>query len=141
MLMCVQRLQVRNVQSYLIQQVGAEIAKILYDLAIQEEPMRPSWLRFQQLQLQVHINRGLRHIVWIGLRRVALIYRFLHPHLVVQKIKEEAPIWGSQNTAQELHPLIKGEQRFEHLITGASDAYIKRRKADCRSCLWSKRLK
>ena len=107
---------------------GAEIAKILYDLAIQEEPMRPSWLRFQQLQLQVHINRGLRHIVWIGLRRVALIYRFLHPHLVVQKIKEEAPIWGSQNTAQELHPLIKGEQRFEHLITGASDAYIKRRK-------------
>ena len=90
--------------------------------------MRPSWLRFQQLQLQVHINRGLRHIVWIGLRRVALIYRFLHPHLVVQKIKEEAPIWGSQNTAQELHPLIKGEQRFEHLITGASDAYIKRRK-------------
>jgi hypothetical protein len=46
----------------------------------------------------------------------------------VQKIKEENPIWGSQNTAKELHPLIKGDQRFEHLITGASDAYIKRRK-------------
>jgi hypothetical protein len=37
-------------------------------------------------------------------------------------------VWGSQNTAKELHPLIKGEQRFEHLITGASDAYIARRK-------------
>jgi hypothetical protein len=56
------------------------------------------------------------------------VYRFLHPHLVVQKTKEEPPIWGSQNTAKELQPLIKGEQRFEHLITGASDAYIKRRK-------------
>ena len=107
---------------------GAEIAKILYDLAMQEEPVRPSWLRYQQLQLQVHINRGLRHVAWIGLRRLALVYRFLHPHLVVQKIKADAPIWGSQNTAKELHPLIKGDQRFEHLITGASDAYIKRRK-------------
>jgi hypothetical protein len=107
---------------------GAEIAKILYELAVREEPVRPSWLRYQQLQLQVHVNRGLRHIAWIGLRRLALVYRFLHPHLVVQKTRQESAIWGSQNTAKELHPLIKGEQRFEHLITGASDAYIKRRK-------------
>ena len=107
---------------------GAEIAKILYELAVREEPIRPSWLRYQQLQIQVHVNRGLRHVAWIGLRRLALIYRFLHPHLVVQKTEQEAPIWGSQNTAKDLHPLIKGEERFEHLITGASDAYIARRK-------------
>jgi len=107
---------------------GAEIAKILYELAVSEEPTQTSWIHFQQLRVQIHINRGLRHVVWIGLRRLALVYRFLHPHLVVQKTKEEPPIWGSQNTAKELHPLIKGEQRFEHLITGASDAYIKRRK-------------
>jgi len=107
---------------------GAEIAKILYELAVSEEPTQTSWIHFQQLRVQIHINRGLRHVVWIGLRRLALVYRFLHPHLVVQKTKAEPPIWGSQNTAKELHPLIKGEQRFEHLITGASDAYIKRRK-------------
>jgi predicted glycosyltransferase len=107
---------------------GAEIAKILYELAVSEEPTQTSWIHFQQLRVQIHINRGLRHVVWIGLRRLALVYRFLHPHLVVQKTKEEPPIWGSQNTAKELQPLIKGEQRFEHLITGASDAYIKRRK-------------
>jgi UDP-N-acetylglucosamine:LPS N-acetylglucosamine transferase len=107
---------------------GAEIAKILYELAVSEEPTQTSWIHFQQLRVQIHINRGLRHVVWIGLRRLALVYRFLHPHLVVQKTKEEPPIWGSQNTAKELHPLIKGDQRFEHLITGASDAYIKRRK-------------
>jgi UDP-N-acetylglucosamine:LPS N-acetylglucosamine transferase len=107
---------------------GAEIAKILYELAVSEQPTQTSWIHFQQLRVQIHINRGLRHVVWIGLRRLALVYRFLHPHLVVQKTKEEPPIWGSQNTAKELHPLIKGDQRFEHLITGASDAYIKRRK-------------
>ena len=107
---------------------GAEIAKILYELAVREEPIRPSWLRYNQLRIQEHINRGMRHVAYMGLRRLALIYRFINPHIVVQVTRQEAPIWGSQNTAKELHPLIKGEQRFEHLITGASDAYIARRK-------------
>jgi hypothetical protein len=56
------------------------------------------------------------------------IYRTLHPYLKVNEVKSEAPIWGSQTTAQELHPLIKGEARFEHLIAGASDEYIARRR-------------
>jgi UDP-N-acetylglucosamine:LPS N-acetylglucosamine transferase len=107
---------------------GSEIAKILYELAVQEEPIRPSWLRYNQLRIQEHINRGMRHVAYMGLRRLALVYRFINPHIVVQVTRQEPPIWGSQNTAKELHPLIKGEQRFEHLITGASDAYIKRRK-------------
>lgn len=107
---------------------GAEIAKILYELAVQEEPIRPSWLRYNQLRIQEHINRGMRHVAYMGLRRLALVYRFINPHIVVQVTRQEPPIWGSQNTAKELQPLIKGEQRFEHLITGASDAYIKRRK-------------
>ena len=107
---------------------GSEIAKILYELAVREEPIRPSWLRYNQLRIQEHINRGMRHVAYMGLRRLALVYRFINPHIVVQVTRQEPPIWGSQNTAKELHPLIKGEQRFEHLITGASDAYIKRRK-------------
>ena len=107
---------------------GSEIAKILYELAVREEPIRPSWLRYNQLRIQEHTNRGMRHVAYMGLRRLALVYRFINPHIVVQVTRQEPPIWGSQNTAKELHPLIKGEQRFEHLITGASDAYIKRRK-------------
>jgi UDP-N-acetylglucosamine:LPS N-acetylglucosamine transferase len=107
---------------------GAEIAKILYELAVREEPIRPSWLRYNQLRIQEHINRGMRHVAYMGLRRLALVYRFINPHIVVQVTRQEPPIWGSQNTAKELHPLIKSDQRFEHLITGASDAYIKRRK-------------
>ena len=31
-------------------------------------------------------------------------------------------------SAKELHPLIKGERRFEHILEGASDTYIARRK-------------
>jgi hypothetical protein len=52
----------------------------------------------------------------------------INPHIVVNVVKQDPPIWGSQTTASELHPLIKGNARFEHLITGASDSYIARRK-------------
>jgi UDP-N-acetylglucosamine:LPS N-acetylglucosamine transferase len=107
---------------------GAEIAKILFELATREEPKRPSWLTYNRLRIQDHINRGKRHLVYIGLRRLGLIYRMINPHIVVNQVKQDPPVWGSQTTAKELHPLIKGEARFEHLIEGASDAYIARRK-------------
>ena len=106
---------------------GAEIAKILYELAVREEPIRPSWLRYKQLLAQDHVNRGMRHVAYMGLRRLSLIYRTFRPHKNVQVSREEPPVWGSQNTAKDLHPLIKGPRRFEHLITGASDSYIRRR--------------
>jgi UDP-N-acetylglucosamine:LPS N-acetylglucosamine transferase len=106
---------------------GAEIAKILYELAIQKEPVRPSTMRYQQLVWQDHFNRGMRHVAYISLRRFSLLYRILRPHKSAGEIKDEPPVWGSQATAQELHPLIKGPRRFEHLITGASDRYIRRR--------------
>jgi hypothetical protein len=78
--------------------------------------------------LQEHINRGKRHLVYMGLRRLALVYRFINPHIVVNVLKQDPPVWGSQMSAQELHPLIKGEVRFEHLVSGASEDYIARRK-------------
>ena len=107
---------------------GAEIAKILYELAMREEPKRPSWITYKRLRLQDHINRGKRHIAYTGLRRLGLVYRTINPHIVVSRTRQEPPIWGSQMTAAELHPLIRGEVRFEHLIAGASDQYIARRK-------------
>ncbi len=106
---------------------GAEIAKILYELATAKEPVRPSRITFIRLNVQEHLNRGLRHVAYLGLRRLALVYRKLRPHLVVQVTREEPPIWGEQMTAKELHPLIKGDKRFEHLIIGASENYKKRR--------------
>jgi UDP-N-acetylglucosamine:LPS N-acetylglucosamine transferase len=107
---------------------GAEIAKILFDLATREEPKRPSWFTYNRLRVQEHINRGKRHLVYMSLRRLGLVYRLINPHIVVSVVKQDPPVWGSQTTAKELHPLIKGDARFEHLITGASDSYIARRK-------------
>lgn len=108
---------------------GAEIAKILYDLAKREEPKRASWFTYNRLIIQDHINRGMRHVAYLGLRRLALVYRWINPHIVVTDVRQDPPIWGDQIEASELHQLIKGETRFEHLISGASDSYITRRKA------------
>lgn len=107
---------------------GEEIAKILFDLANREEPKRPSWLTYQRLKIQDHINRGKRHLAYLVLRRFSLLYRILRPYKVKQVIKQDPPIWGSQTTAAELHPLIKGDARFEHLIAGASEEYKARRR-------------
>ncbi len=107
---------------------GAEIAEILFDLATREEPKRPSWFVYKRLKFQEHINRGKRHLAYMVLRRLALVYRLINPHIVVSVVKQDPPIWGSQTSAKELAPLIKGDVRFEHLIEGASEQYIARRK-------------
>jgi hypothetical protein len=106
---------------------GAEIAKILYELATAKEPIRPARITYLRLTVQEHINRGMRHVIYMGLRRLVLIYRAIHPHVVVQITRQESPIWGDQHTTKELHTLIRGDQRFEHLITGASEKYKARR--------------
>jgi len=107
---------------------GAEIAKILFDLAMRQEPIKPSWIRYQQLKAQEHINRGKRHLAYLVLRRAGSLYRLLNPYIKMKVTQEQPPVWGSYTTAAELHPLIKGNERFEHLITGASERYIARRR-------------
>jgi UDP-N-acetylglucosamine:LPS N-acetylglucosamine transferase len=106
---------------------GQEIAAMLYELAVEQKPQRPKTFTFGRLMVQEHINRGLRHVANLGLRRLALVYRFLHPHIRVQEISLEPPIFGDQTTAAELHPLIKSATRYEHMIEGASPNYRKRR--------------
>lgn len=106
---------------------GDEIAAMLYKLAIEEKPKGAQNLTFIRLMIQERLNRGVRNIVNLGLRRIAIIYRIINPHLVTQMVRVENPVFGSQTTSTELHQLIKGEVRFEHLISGSSDAYRKRR--------------
>ena len=107
---------------------GSEIARIFFDIATQVAKAKPSRLTYTRLYLQEHINRGMRHIVYLGLRRLGLIYRKLNPHIQVHVIKQEPPVYGDHTTANDLHPLIKGETRFEHLITGASENYKEKRR-------------
>jgi len=106
---------------------GAEIAEILLKLATDPKLTKASGIVFKRLMIQERINRGLRHVANLGLRRLALVYRFLHPHIVTQIVRVETPIFGSQIVAAELHPLIRGDIRFEHMIEGASEQYRKRR--------------
>ena len=106
---------------------GQEIAAMLYELAVEQKPVRSKTLTFARLMAQDHINRGLRHVANLGLRRVALVYRFLNPHIKVQEIDQAPPVFGSHTTTAELHPLIKSSTRYEHLIEGASANYRKRR--------------
>ena len=106
---------------------GQEIAEMLFKLATEEAPKKASGFTFKRLMIQERINRGMRHVINLGLRRLALVYRFLHPHIVTQIVRVETPVFGSQTTSSELHPLIKGDTRFEHMIEGASESYRKRR--------------
>jgi UDP-N-acetylglucosamine:LPS N-acetylglucosamine transferase len=107
---------------------GVEIAKIFMQIATESAAVKPATITFKRLMAQDHINRGMRHIAYMALRRIGLIYRTLRPHPAGDKVELLDPVFGAQNTAAELRELIKNTPRFEHLITGASDAYIKRRK-------------
>ena len=107
---------------------GEEIAKILFELATKTDTNKPAKFTYTRLIIQDHINRGLRHIANLGLRRLALAYRFLHPHIVVEVIKDTEPVFGDQTDAAQLRELIRGEARFEHLISNASDQYKNKRK-------------
>jgi len=106
---------------------GQEIANMLYQLATAPKGKKSSGLTYKRLLVQDRISRGSRHVIMLGLRRLALVYRFLNPHIKVQEIDQEPPVFGEQATAAELHPLIKSSTRFEHLIPGASASYRKRR--------------
>ena len=96
---------------------GEEIAKILFDLALKAEKSSDSPIR-----------RAKRVLFWGALKRLALAYRTINPHKVENAVDHGDPIWGSQDSAVELHALIRGTHRFEHLISGASENYIKRRR-------------
>jgi UDP-N-acetylglucosamine:LPS N-acetylglucosamine transferase len=106
---------------------GEEIAEMLYKLATDPAQSKGSGITYRRLMIQEHINRGLRHVAHLGLRRVALVYRFLNPHIKVQEIDGQAAVFGDQVSSAELHPLIKSTTRFEHLIVGASTSYRNRR--------------
>jgi hypothetical protein len=69
----------------------------------------------------------MRHVAYIGLKRLALVYRKFRPHPKAALVEKIAPIFSDTTNPSELQVFIKGSVRFEHLITGASDAYKKRR--------------
>ena len=106
---------------------GAEIAQIFLKLVTEQSAVKPGSLTFNRLKIQDHINRGMRHVAYISLKRLALVYRKFRPHPKAALVEKIAPIFSDTTNPSELQGFIKGSVRFEHLITGASDTYKKRR--------------
>ncbi len=107
---------------------GAEIAEILCKLAKVKKSTQAKDLTFKRLMLQDHFNRGLRHVANLGIRRIALVYRRFYPHKILEIVKQAPPIFGDSTKPEELRELITSSNRFEHLISGSSPAYLIRRK-------------
>jgi predicted glycosyltransferase len=106
---------------------GAEIAQIFLKLVTEQSAVKPGSLTFNRLKIQDHINRGMRHVAYISLKRLALVYRKFRPHPKAALVEKIAPIFSDTTNPSELQGFIKGSVRFEHLITGASDTYKKHR--------------
>ena len=95
---------------------GAQIAKILFDLATQAEGTKQG------------ISSGIfRRIVYVGIRRSTLIYRFIKPHKINQLTPNGTISFNETTNPAELHEFIKSTTRFEHLVSGASETYRIRR--------------
>lgn len=96
---------------------GAEIAGILSAIALQGRPVN-----------RKISTRFLRTVIYVGIRRITLIYRHLRPHSTVQNVHLEPSIFGDSTKVEDLRELLKPPARFEHLIADASDSYRVRRK-------------
>lgn len=70
----------------------------------------------------------LRQFVYTLLRYSGLGYRKLRPHKNFRVVTESIPVWSQATGVEELRENIRGDVRFEHIIYGASDTYIDRRK-------------
>ena len=63
------------------------------------------------------------------LQKAAVLYRLARPYKNRVVMNSLQPIWSSSTDSEELRRLIRGEQRFEHLIDGSSQNYQEVRKA------------
>ena len=104
-----------------------EAAQILYELAtVRHGAKLKLWARLR-LALRDLNNRSWRQFANAVYRQLALIYRKLNPHIIVQITKVDPPHFGEETDPQTMRHLINGDIRYEHLISGASDKYRQRR--------------
>ena len=92
---------------------GAQIAQILLSLAT-STTKKPSkkFSRFAATQV---------------IHKVTYLYRLIRPYKKSAAVDGEATLFSKEIAADYLRTHIKGSQRFEHMIAGASQSYISRR--------------
>ena len=104
-----------------------EAAQILYEMATIKHGAQPSMvvrMRLQAREFGLTSSRQLANAIY---RQLALVYRKFNPHIVVQIVKIDTPHFGDETDPQTMRKLINGDVRYEHLISGASENYRRRR--------------
>ena len=97
---------------------GAEIAQLLLKLATDQTQSRESMTK-----------SALRILAVKGLHLATIVYRNVRPQTFATNISSEQPLFSDEIDANFLREAIKGNRRFEQLIPGASQDYLKKRQA------------
>jgi len=104
-----------------------EAAQILYEMATIKHGSQPSVIARVRLKAREFGLVSFRQLANVIYRQLALVYRKINPHIVVQIVKVDPPHFGDETDPQMMHHLINGDVRYEHLISGASENYRRRR--------------
>jgi UDP:flavonoid glycosyltransferase YjiC (YdhE family) len=104
-----------------------EAAQILYEMATVKHGAQPSIIARLRLKARDFGLVSYGQLANAVYRQLALVYRKINPHIVVQIVKTDPPHFGDETDAQTMRNLISGEIRYEHLISGASENYRRRR--------------
>jgi hypothetical protein len=104
-----------------------EAAQILYEMATVKHGAQPAFIARLRLRARDFSLISYRQLANAIYRQLALVYRKFNPHIVVQIVKTDAPHFGDETDPQTMRHLINGEVRYEHLISGASENYRRRR--------------
>jgi hypothetical protein len=104
-----------------------EAAQILYEMATVKHGAQPSMIARLRLKARDFGLVSYGQLANAVYRQLALVYRKINPHIVVQIVKLDPPHFGDETDAQTMRNLISGEIRYEHLISGASENYRRRR--------------
>ena len=92
---------------------GAQIAQILLSLAT-STTRKPS-------------KKVSRFLATQAIHTITYLYRLIRPYQKSATVISAEPLYSQEIAADYLHTKIKGDQRFEHMIAGASQGYISRR--------------
>ena len=92
---------------------GAQIAQILLSLAT-STTRKPS-------------KKVSRFLATHAIQTITYLYRLIRPYQKSATVISAEPLYSQEIAADYLHTKIKGDQRFEHMIAGASQGYISRR--------------
>ena len=104
-----------------------EAAQILYEMATVKHGAQPAFIVRMRLKARDFGLSSFRQFANAIYRQLALVYRKFNPHIVVQIVKIDAPHFGDETDPKTMRQLINGDVRYEHLISGASENYRRRR--------------